>query len=370
MIHKSHYLLSYHLQFFAEGAEKTEQPTAKKLADARREGQVARSKELTTSTELVALFLTLKIFIGYIVSRFLETFIGNYQNIGKMLDGDFTIVMAEGLLRVSIIRIMVICLPIYMIAVVTSFVVVLYQVKWKLSIKPLKPKFNKLNPVSGFKKIFSKDKIFTLFIEIVKIIVIGYIAYDTLRDEWNTLIILYDISLFQAVALIGDIVIDLGLKISIIFLIVGIADYFYQKFKFKKDMRMTKQEVKDEFKQTEGDPLIKRRIRSKMMEVSQRRMMQQLPQADVVITNPTHLAAAIKYDRETSDAPVLLAKGADYLALKIKEVAKEHQIEIVENKPLARMLYYNVEVGEEIPAELYQMTAEVLAYVYKLKGKI
>ncbi len=135
-------------------------------------------------------------------------------------------------------------------------------------------------------------------------------------------------------------------------------------------MRMTKQEVKDEFKQTEGDPQIKRRIRSKMMEVSQRRMMQQLPEADVVITNPTHLAAAIKYDREETGAPILLAKGADHLAMKIKEVAKENQIEIVENKPLARMLYYNVEIGDEIPAELYQMTAEVLAYVYKLKGKL
>jgi len=155
-----------------------------------------------------------------------------------------------------------------------------------------------------------------------------------------------------------------------VFLAVGIADYMYQKFKFKKDMRMTKQEVKEEFKQSEGDPQVKRRIRSKMMEVSQRRMMQQVPQADVVITNPTHLAAAIKYDKEKAEAPILLAKGADYLAQKIKEIARENNVEIVENKPLARMLYYNVEVGAEIPPELYQMTAEVLAYVYKLKGKI
>ena len=278
--------------------------------------------------------------------------------------------MAEGILRNSIIRIIIICLPIYLTAFVVSFIVVLVQVKWKPSGKPLKPKFSKLNPISGFKKIFSKDKVFTLVVEIVKIILIAYISYDTLRKEWDTLIILYDISLFQAIALIGDIVLDLGIKISIIFFVVGIADFIYQKFKFKKDMRMTKQEIKDEFKQSEGDPQVKRRIRSRMMEVSQRRMMQQLPQADVVITNPTHLAAAIKYDREELGAPVLLAKGADYLALKIKELAKENNIEIVENKPLARMLYYNVEVGDEIPAELYQMTAEVLAYVYKLKGKI
>lgn len=364
------YLFPYHLQFFAEGTEKTEQPTPKKLSEARKEGQVARSKELTTSAELVALFITLKIFVGYMANKFIETFRSSYQNMDLMLEGEFTTVMAEGILRDSIIRILFICFPIYLIAVIVSFVVVLVQVRWQPSGKPLSPKFSKLNPISGFKKIFSKDKVFDLAIETVKIILIGYIAYDTLRKEWNTLIILYDISLFQAIALIGDIVIDLGLKISIIFFFVGLGDYIYQKFKFRKDMRMTKQEVKDEFKQTEGDPQVKRKIRSKMMEVSQRRMMQRLPEADVVITNPTHLAAAIKYDRDTSAAPILIAKGADYLAIKIKEVAKENQIEIVENKPLARMLYYNVEVGDEIPSELYQMTAEVLAYVYKLKGRI
>ena len=364
------YILPYHLQFFAEGAEKTEQPTTKKLSEARKEGQVARSKELTTSVELIALFLTLKIFLGYMADKFIEVFRSTYQNIDLMAKGEFTTVMAEGIVRDSIIRIIVICFPIYITAVVVSFVVILVQVRWRPSSKPLRPKFNKLNPISGFKKILSKDKLFTLVIELVKIILIGYIAYSTLKKEWNTLRILYDISLFQAVALIGDIVLDLGIKISIIFFIVGIVDFIYQKLKFKKDMRMTKQEVKDEFKQTEGDPQIKRRIRSKMMEVSQRRMMHQLPEADVVITNPTHLAAAIKYDREELGAPILLAKGADYLAIKIKEVAKENNIEIVENKPLARMLYYNVEVGDEVPPELYQMTAEILAYVYKLKGRI
>lgn len=364
------YMFPYHLQFFAEGAEKTEQPTTKKLSDARMEGQVARSKELTTSAELVALFITLKIFVGYMVGKFIETFRSSYQNIDLLADGEFTAIMAEGILKNSILRIIIICLPIYLIAISVSFIVVLVQVKWKPSGKLLKPKLNKLNPISGFKKIFSKDKAFTLAIEVVKIVLIAYISYNTLKNEWITLLILYDISLFQAIALIGDIVLDLGIKISMIFFIVGVADFIYQKFKFKKDMRMTKQEVKDEFKQSEGDPQVKRRIRSKMMEVSQRRMMQQLPEADVVITNPTHLATAIKYDREELGAPVLLAKGADYLALKIKEIAKENDIEIVENKPLARMLYYNVEVGDEIPAELYQMTAEVLAYVYKLKGRL
>lgn len=178
---------------------------------------------------------------------------------------------------------------------------------------------------------------------------------------------MYDFNLPQAISYIGDFIINLGIKLSFFYLIIGVVDYVYQKLKFKKDLRMSKQEVKDEYKQQEGDPQVKGRIKSKMREVSQRRMMQKLPEADVVITNPTHFACAIRYDKEKSQAPVLIAKGADYLAQKIKEVAREHEIPIVENKPLARMLYYNVDLDEEIPRELYQMTAEVLAYVYKLK---
>ncbi|NLJ96936.1 MAG: flagellar biosynthesis protein FlhB [Clostridiales bacterium] len=365
-----YYLFPYNLQFFAEGADKTEQPTAKKLLDARKEGQVAKSKELTTAVELVALFLTLKLFVGYIRDRLIENFNNTFNNMDMMLDGEFTISKASKVMNDSILRIIITCLPIFAVAVGVSFTINLYQVKWQLSGKPLSPKFSKMNPVSGFKKIFSKDKLFSLLVEIVKIFTIIYIAYNTLKSEWNTLLVLYDINLIQAIALIGKLVMDLGLKISMFFLILGLGDYIYQKLKFNKDMRMTKQEVKDEFKQSEGDPQVKGKIRSKMREASQRRMMQRLPEADVVITNPTHFAAAIKYDKDTSEAPILIAKGADYLANKIKEVARENQIEIVENKPLARMLYYNVEVGGEIPPELYQMTAEVLAYVYKLKGKI
>lgn len=365
-----YYLIPYSLQFFAEGAEKTEQATPKKLSDARKEGQVARSKELTTSIELIALFLALKVFIGYIRDRLMENFYSTYSNMDKMLDGDFTTSMGSSLINGSMIRIIITCLPILAIAVGVSFLINLLQVKWEPTGKPLTPKFNKLNPISGFKKIFSTEKLITLVVEVLKIIVIIYIAYDTLKDEWGTLLILYDINLFQAIALLGDLVINLGLKISMFFLIIGVADYIYQRFNFSKDMRMTKQEVKDEYKQTEGDPKVKQKIRSRMMQASQRRMMQQLPEADVVITNPTHLAAAIKYDKDFADAPILIAKGADHLANKIKEVAKEHEIEIVENKPLARMLYYNVEIGAQIPPELYQMTAEILAYVYKLKGKL
>ncbi len=367
----SNYLLPYNLQFFAgEGGDKTEEPTAKKLNDARSEGQVARSKELISAAGLATLFIVLKLFVGFMGTKFIEAYIKAFSRIDTIVNDGFTIVTAEGLLSEAIISIIYICMPVFIFTVVVAIVVVLFQVKWKISGKPLKPKFNKINPINGFKRIFTKDKVVELLLEIIKISLIIYIAYSTLKSEWKTLFILYDMKLEQAILLIGNLILNLGLRISFIFLVLGFADLIYQKLKFKKDMRMTKQEVKDEFKNSEGDPLIKNKIKAKMRETSMKRMMQSLPKADVVITNPTHLAAAIQYDKNTSSAPILLAKGADYLAQKIKEIAKENSIEIVENKPLARMLYYNVEVGDEIPPELYQMTAEVLAYVYGLKNKV
>lgn len=368
--HNYAYLLSYNLQFFADNSDKTEEPTAKKLSKARDEGQVAKSNELTSASGLTALFLSLKLFMGYIGENFQKVSIKAFGNIEKYASDEFTVNAAGSILSDSIFTIILTCLPLFTIAMIISFAVVLYQVKWNISLKVLRPKFSKINPLNGFKRIFSKDKIVEMLIDIIKIVVISFIAYSTLKNEWKTMLLLYDMKLEQAVLLIGNLVIDLGLRISIIFVIIGFADLLYQKFRFRKDMKMTKQEVKDEYKNSEGDPQIKSKIRAKMREVSQRRMMQALPKADVVITNPTHLAAAIKYDKNEAEAPILLAKGADFLAQKIKEVAKEHNIEIVENKPLARMLYYNVEVGAEIPPELYQMTAEVLAYVYGLKNKL
>ena len=181
---------------------------------------------------------------------------------------------------------------------------------------------------------------------------------------------LYDYALMKVLQLTAQLVTDLGIRISAFYMLIAFADFAYQKFKFKNDMKMSKQEVKEEFKQQEGDPAVKGKIRQKMMEVSRRRMMQALPQADVVITNPTHYAVAIKYDPEVADAPIVIAKGEDYLANRIKEIAKENKIEIVENKPLARMLYANVEVGQAVPPELYQAVAEVLAFVYHLQGKV
>ena len=365
-------LLKMNLQFFAEegdGGEKTEEATPKKLDDARKEGQVARSQELVTAFSLITLFGTLKIFINFLVNHFVDSFSLIYNSIEVYSEGVFERNFGAMYLNEAMKRVLITALPMIAAAFVVGFAVNVFQVQWKPTAKPLEPKFSKLNPINGFKRMFSLDKLVELLKAIVKIAVVGFLAYSTFKDEIGLVSLVYGLDLFPAVILIGNVVINFGLKVSAVFLVVGVADYIYQKFKFAKDMRMTKQEIKEEFKQTEGDPKIKGQIRQKMREVSQRRMMQKLPEADVVITNPTHLACAIKYDKEISDAPVLVAKGADYLAQKIKEKAREYYIPIVENKPLARMLYHNVDLDEEIPEELYQMTAEVLAYVYSINGK-
>lgn len=373
MREKPYFFMEYDLQWFAKegnGGEKTEPATSKKLQDARNEGQVAKSQELNHALGLIALFLTLKIFISYIGENLFYTFAANYNKIPDIIDesiGGMSVHLATAVISNGMLTILKGVAPVFIIGYTVALLSNILQVKWKVTTKPMKPKFSKLNPLNGFKRIFSKDSLFELLKSIAKIGLIIYVAYTAIRDHQDELFLLYDIPLMQVILLVGSIVIDAGLKISLVYLIVGIADWFYQKHKFKEDMKMTKQEVKDEYKNTEGNPEIKGRQRSKMREASQRRMMQDLPNADVVITNPTHYAVAIRYDASQYSAPIVVAKGEDYLAMKIREAAKEHQIEIVENKPLARMLYANVDVGEEVPPELYQAVAEVLAFVYNLR---
>lgn len=366
-------LFQINLQWFAkdgEGGEKTEPATAKKLKDAREEGKVARSKELTAAFDLIVLFLVLKIFISFVAERLIGAFTYIYKLIPDFVEINAKDVsgQAVGTLIINcLLQILIICIPFFAFGILISTVVSIYQVGWKVTTKPLMPKLDKFNPINGFKRMFSSESVFELVKSILKIALIIYIAYVSIRDEADNLFILYEIPLKQAVVLVGNVILDAGLKISIAYLVIGLADYIYQKHKFNEDMKMTKQEVKDEFKNTEGNPEIKGRQRQKMREVSQRRMMQDVPKADVVITNPTHYAVAIQYDAEKAKAPIVLAKGEDFLAQKIKEVAKENHVEIVENKPLARMLYANVDVGQEIPPELYQAVAEVLAMVYNMR---
>lgn len=359
------------LQFFAEGGDKTEEATPKKLEDARKEGQVAKSREISMGLTLLGLFALIKVYVGTLGTKFLETFHKLYEKIPEYVgkEGEYSSHAFMALMQDGLLNMLIMMLPFFAVGCFVCFVADVVQVKWKVTMKPMKPKFSKMNPVKGMKKIVSPQALFELVKAIVKIVFICVLAINTIKDKLLVIYSLYDISLNTALSLIGDTVADLGIKISAAYMIIAAVDFMYQKLKFKKDMRMSKQEVKDEYKNAEGDPKIKSQQRQRMRQASQRRMMQDVPSADVVITNPTHYAVALSYDEKSGRAPVVVAKGEDFLAKKIKEIAKESKVEIVENKPLARMLYANVEVGEEIPPELYQAVAEVLAFVFGLKNR-
>lgn len=369
-------MLQYQLQYFAKdgpGGEKTEPATAKKLKDVRQDGKVAKSKELGNCFGLIALFLILKFWMGSLgegMMGLFSTIYARFPELIRLVDGEVSRTDFSYLLRNVLLELLWIILPVFLVGFAVAFAVDILQVKWHVTWKPLQPKFDKLSPLAGAKKLFSMQSLVELLKSLLKIGLISYVVYSSIKDEWQVLYLLYDMSLLQALALAGDLIIGIGIKISIVYLIIALADYFYQRYKFSEDTKMTKQEVKDEYKNMEGDPQIRGKQKRKMREASMRRMMQNLPKADVVITNPTHFAVALQYSPETSDAPVVVAKGADYLAQKIKDVAKEHQIEIVENKPLARTIYHNVQVGASIPPELFQAVAEILAMVYKTKGKM
>ncbi|MDD6572534.1 MAG: EscU/YscU/HrcU family type III secretion system export apparatus switch protein, partial [Thermoflexaceae bacterium] len=292
-------VLKYNLQFFAKdgpGGEKTEPATQKKLSDARKEGQVAKSKELVNAVSLFVLFLIIKFYAPSIGTSLMQCFEDCYK-LFSIIIGDRRIAPNNNLLIAAIgeagLDILWILLPVLLITCIVAFLSNAVQIKWKVTAKPLQPKLSKISPMGGFKRIFSAKQVIELIKSIAMIAVIAYVVYDTVKKNFEVLFTFYDITLKQAIQLTGQIIVDLGIKISAIFLIIGFADLFYQKFKFKEDMKMTKQETKDEYKQTEGDPQIKGQIRRRMQEASRRRMMQALPEADVVITNPTHFAVAL-----------------------------------------------------------------------------
>lgn len=368
-------MLEYNLQLFAKdgpGGEKTEPATQKKLDDARKEGQVAKSKEIGLGFSLLAMFLALKLTVGWLGTRFLETFSMVYLKIPEYIkqpDGFTPWTAIESMMKNAMGRILLTLTPFFVVGFFVAFIADLVQVKWKPTFKPMMPKLSKFSPLKGLKKIVSPQSLVELLKAVLKILLISWLVYKTLKDKAGAIFSLYDMSLLDAIGFMGDTIINLGIKISAFYLLIAGLDYLYQKWKFSEDMKMTKQEVKDEMKNSEGDPQIKGRIRQKMREASRRRMMAQVPQADVVITNPTHLAVAILYDADKYPAPVVVAKGEDFLAQRIKDIARENKVHIVEDKPLARMLYANVEIGEMVPPELYQAVAEVLAFVYNAQGK-
>jgi len=375
MIYTGKRLLPLDLQFFQDGpgGEKTEEPTSKRLSDTRKKGQVAKSQELAHSFELLALFIMLRIFGTLVRDRLSNIITVSYgTTINEVVSSSrsgLTVLTASQVFNQGIITVLLAALPFMIGGFIVAFFGNALQFKFKITTEPLKPQLSKFNPINGFKRMFSKQQLFNLLLSIVKVALIFVIAYSFLVGRLNELFILYEIDMRQAIALIVDMVIDLGIRISIVYILLGFVDFIFQRWKFKQDVKMTKQEVKDEYKDQEGDPAVKGKQKQKMREASMRRMMSAVPTADVVITNPTHIAVAIKYDAEVAPAPILVAKGEEYLAAKIKDKAKEAGVTIVENKPLARAIYTTVDIDQEIPPELYQAVAEILAMIYTKRGQ-
>lgn len=374
-LYTSDTLLKMNLQLFAKdgpGGEKTEPATAKKLNDIRKEGQVAKSKEIITAISLMALFIILKVYVGGIGTKLVNGFKTIYGMMQKVVFDSaqgITVRMAGSIVREAFTLILGTVIPVLIVAVIIAVLGNMLQQKWMVTAKPLAPKASKINPMNGFKRMFSVRQLFELLKSIAMIAIIGIMVYNSVRKNMNIILTFYDVTLYTALSTVGNIIINLGIQISAVFLVIGFIDLIYQRHKFKTDNMMTKQEIKDEFKNTEGDPQVKGQIRRRMQEISRRRMMQQLPEADVVITNPTHFAVALKYEPDSGKAPVVIAKGADYLAFQIRDKAKEYNISIVENKPLARIIYHNVDIGMEIPPELYYAVAEILASVLRANNR-
>ena len=360
-------MFSMKLDFFS--GEKTEKATPKKKEKAREEGQVAKSQEIDTALSLIVIFFSMGLFATFMMNAATNVFFATFDIMHNMEDivnlqfaADFVVYMFAQALNIIA--------PIFAIAFILGISTNLVQVGWHPTAKPLMPKFNKLNPISGFKKIFSMNSLLELFKSLFKFGIISLVIYNELIMEFANMFMFVNLPLIESFQYIGSLVIRLGIVIGVWFIFIAAVDFAYQRYKHGKDLRMSKHDIKEEFKQADGNPQVKGKIKQKMREASMRRMMQDIPQADVIITNPTHFAVAVKYDRSGSGAPKVVAKGVDHLAKRIKDVAKENNISIIENKQLARALYATVDIGQEIPPELYKAVAEVLAFVYKLKNKV
>lgn len=365
---RSRYYIRVNLQIFADDSGKTEKATSKKRSDARKKGQVLQSREITAALVLISIFLSLKIFGGFMYNE-LQTFTKKILTEYPKYNGEFTINVVNKIFTDTFIVFLKTVAPVLAIAVVTGLATNYAQVGFLFTTETLGLKLERLNPINGFKRLFSLQAFVELLKSIIKMTIVAFIAYDYLKGEAVNVFNMMSMEVADIAIYIATISINLAIRLCMAMIFLGILDYVYQWWQYEKNLRMSKHEVKEENKQAEGNPEIKSKVRQKMRQMSMRRMMQEIPKADVVITNPTHFAVAVKYDQNASAAPVVIAKGQDFIAQRIKEVARDNKIEIVENKPLARALYDKVEIGQSIPPELYQAVAEVLAFVYSLKGK-
>ncbi|MFJ7824938.1 flagellar biosynthesis protein FlhB [Psychrobacillus sp. NPDC096623] len=354
------------LQYFA--GEKTEKATPKKRQDSRKKGQVLKSPDVTSAIVLLTVFVFLFFFASFLRTEIFSFFSVTFTK--YMLIETLTIDTAIIIYKDMLLEMAVILLPIMLVAVVAAVAANFFQFGLLFTTEPLKFDLKKIDPIKGLKRIFSLKAIIELLKSILKISFIGSVTTLILWTNLEKVLSLSFKSAWDTLATVGWLTGMMGITASCVLLFISILDFFYQKFDYEKNLKMSKQDIKDEHKNSDGDPIIKSRIRQRQREMAMRRMMQEIPTADVVITNPTHFAIALKYDDESMDAPTVVAKGADFVAQKIKLIAKENNVVMVENRPLARSMYDQVEVGQRIPDEFFKAVAEVLAYVYRIKQKI
>lgn len=348
-------------------SEKTEKASPKKRQDERKKGNVFQSKDVVTVGIVASCFYILKLWTPYVykfTSDILIKYI-SYIKTKEVITDSFlyevftdiitTTVLVSGVIMVSVI--------------IASIIITGAQTRFLVSRENIKFKLSKINPIKGFKRLFSIRSIIEVIKGIIKLVILGFIVYNTIIKNLPMIPKLMFIDIKASINFIFEVIMSLVNAIIIAFVAIAVLDYVYQWWEYERNIKMSKQDIKEEYKQMEGDPQLKGKIKEKQRGISMMRMMQQVPDADVIIRNPTHFAIAIKYDVNKSSAPVVIAKGQDYIALKIIDKATECKIHMVENKPLARALYDNAELNKEIPVQFYEPVAEILAWVYKLKEK-
>ena len=348
-----------------DGADKTEEPTSHKISEARKEGNVCQSKDVATVVMLLGVFVMVRLMLPTIYNYI----VGMFRYVLDCIAHSEYDPISGTLFYRFLVYALVCSLPILLVAVVLAVLSHGVQTRFNYSKKATKVKFSKLNPISGVKKLFSLNNVVEVLKNLLKISILIILLYFVVKEKLLPIARTLDMLPFNSTIMLLGFVWDLIIRVVIAFSLIAFLDYLYQKWKYHKDLMMTKQEVKDEMKMLDGDPQVKNKMKQKHREMTNRRMMQEVPQADVIIRNPTHVAVALKYDPDRHGAPYVVAKGLDFIALKILETGEQHDVPWIENKPLARALYASCEIGQEIPVDYYSAVAELLVFIYRQKNE-
>lgn len=352
----------------ADAEERTEPATSKRRDEARKKGQVARSTEIGSAMVLLMGFTMLWAYGKYIyewLAGYMKWMLSPTMFVTSSMNPNFVGWLFEDMYA-FVIRVLA---PLVAAIMVVGLAFNLVQVGFRVSFTPISPNFSKLNPLSGVKRLFSFRAIQELAKSLIKLSIVATISYQHVKAEIPTLLLMHDMDIAASMALVSGSTIRLIMKLIMVLVVIAILDWIYQKYDFEKSLKMSKQEVKDEYKQREGDPLVRSRIRQKQREIAVRRMMAEVPKADVVITNPIRIAVALTYVADEMHAPKVVAKGAGVIAERIREVAKENEVPIIEDRALAQALFKTAEIGDFVPPNLFKAVAEILAYVYRLGRK-